>query len=195
MRSQTSVLDHQSDIANDRRISRFRMALSCIIKPQLFSQDIYIGSQLLFLEPEAWLADLRAGDYEGLIINSDNLASEFGTNHHAELEVRFDSFRRMAEINDWFQKNLKGKRLAIELTDECGDVDCYNSFRAEMKVVGLNDGMNQIQLKLKRAQPFPTSTLVQVDSFLPPVLVDTNDVPGEPNSNRRLISTVECVIA
>ncbi|MCR9064494.1 MAG: hypothetical protein NXI00_11045 [Cytophagales bacterium] len=194
MRSETSILDHQSN-SEDRRIVRIRLAASAIIKQQLFSQDLYIGDNLAFLEPEAWLADLRAGDFENLAIEADQLSGDFGVNLTDKLSLQFDSFRKKSEILSWYQQKLANRRIAIELTDSCGEVEAYNPYKVEMKLVSQNDGLHKIQLVLTRAQHFPSDTLVNIDNFLPPVLVNTANVPATPETERRLITTVECVIA
>jgi hypothetical protein len=197
MRSVNSIFDFQNAIAPFRSYVRLRMCAASLIKPQLFSTDIYIGNQVVFLQPENWLADWRPGDFDTFSFLDDFDNSDFGTNETVEATLSFRSYYSLQEIRTWYIKNLKSKRITIELTDDCNIIQAFNPFIVGMKLATSSetDGAIDVTLNFSRAQVFPNTTIIEIDNFLSGVITDATIITGNPSSTRRIISTVECVIS
>lgn len=105
---------------------RFKLAYSAEIVQQEVSTDSELEA-IYFAGTERWLADWQHNENVTGELKIENLATS-PTNETLKitLEGRIDE----AEFKRWFDRYIKGRRLAIEMTNGNGSVRCLNPFFA-----------------------------------------------------------------
>jgi hypothetical protein len=133
--------------------SRLRIVESRNIVQQEFQTDTELDA-LCFLRSETFLASFGYADNFMGDLKMESLLVDFGVDEKYGLKSIHEVDAEPAEFKVWYNRNIKGQRFALELTNNNGFVRLMNPFMITYSYIGTSEfsNLNRYELQYSRVR-------------------------------------------